>query len=87
MFLSTRIKSPIIKVGIIEPEGILYGSIKNERRISTTNSTGKIEEENSRTFFRVDMFVWTRLSTPVVSVANTKRKVKSMAYSEVDKNL
>ena len=57
MFLSTRIKSPIINVGIIEPEGILYGSIKNERRISTTNSTGKIEEENSRTFFRVDMFV------------------------------
>ena len=87
MFLSTRIKSPIINVGIIEPEGILYGSIKNERRISTTNSTGKIEEENSRTFFRVDMFVWTRLNTPVVSVANTKRKVKSIAYSEVDKNL
>ena len=55
--------------------------------MSTTNSTGKIEEENSHTFFRRDMLVWTRLNTPVVSVAITKRKVKFITYSEVDKNL
>jgi hypothetical protein len=47
IFLSTRIKSPIINVGIIDPDGILYGSIKKDLIKSTTNKTGNIDDENS----------------------------------------
>jgi hypothetical protein len=34
-------KSPISKVGIIEPDGILNGSTRNERSRNTTRITGK----------------------------------------------
>src|SRR5450759_658832 len=39
--LFTKIKSPTCRVGIIEPEGILNGSIKRERMKNTTRMTGK----------------------------------------------
>jgi hypothetical protein len=47
MYLFTRIKSPTNKVGIIDPDGIRNGSIKNERKINTINITGKNERAYS----------------------------------------
>jgi len=43
----TIIKPPGIKVGIIDPDGILNGSTKNERRRKTTRITGKKLREYS----------------------------------------
>jgi hypothetical protein len=42
----TKIKSPTTSVGIIDPEGILYGSIIKERNTKTNKSIGKNEEKN-----------------------------------------
>ena len=78
MFLSTNIKSPIINVGIMEPDGILYGSIKNDLIISTTNKIGKIELENSLIFLRIELLILTILNMPVMSVAITSMSVKSI---------
>jgi hypothetical protein len=39
--LFTKIRSPILKVGIIDPEGILKGSTKNDLITNTINITGK----------------------------------------------
>ena len=41
MNLFTTMKSPINRVGIIDPDGILNGSIINERIIKTARNTGK----------------------------------------------
>ena len=71
-------KSPIINVGIIEPDGILYGSIKNDLIISTTNKIGKTELENSLIFLRTELLILTILNMPVISVAITSMSVKSM---------
>ena len=41
MNLFTTMKSPINRVGIIDPDGILNGSIINERIIKTLGTPGK----------------------------------------------
>tara|TARA_B100001248_G_scaffold153002_1_gene115055 strand:+ start:416 stop:649 length:234 start_codon:yes stop_codon:yes gene_type:complete len=76
-------KSPIINVGIIEPDGILYGSIKNDLIISTTSKIGKTELEKSLMFLRIELLILTILNIPVISVATTSISVKSMGVNQM----
>ena len=46
-YLFTSIKSPITKVGIIDPDGILYGSTINDLKINTKNKIGKNDAKKS----------------------------------------
>ena len=62
----------------MEPDGILYGSIKNDLIISTTNKIGKTELENSLIFLRIELLILTILNMPVISVAITSMSVKSI---------
>ena len=80
MFLSTKIKSPIINVGIIEPEGILYGSMKKDLIRSTTNKTGKIDDENSDIREIIGLLILRRLNNPVNNVSTTSISVKSILF-------
>src|SRR5690606_39033509 len=41
VYLLTRMKSPISRVGSIDPDGILNGSTRNERSRKTIRMTGK----------------------------------------------
>ena len=75
-------KSPIINVGIIEPDGILYGSIKNDLITNTTNKIGKTELENSLIFLRIELLILTILNIPVISVATTSMSVKSIELNQ-----
>ena len=83
MFLSTNIKSPIISVGIMEPDGILYGSIKNDLINSTANKIGKTELENSLIFLRIELLILTILNIPVNNVATTSINVKSIGFNQM----
>tara|TARA_B100001057_G_scaffold299820_1_gene299960 strand:- start:1765 stop:1998 length:234 start_codon:yes stop_codon:yes gene_type:complete len=71
-------KSPIINVGIIEPEGILYGSTTNDLIKSTKNSIGKMDDENSFIFTIKALSFFIRLKIPVKKVITIKIKVKSI---------
>tara|TARA_B100000900_G_scaffold264641_1_gene225772 strand:- start:1768 stop:2001 length:234 start_codon:yes stop_codon:yes gene_type:complete len=71
-------KSPIIKVGIIEPEGILYGSTINDLIRSTKNNIGKMDDENSFIFIIRGFLCFIRLKIPVKKVTTIKIRVKSI---------
>ena len=73
-------KSPTINVGIIEPDGILYGSIKNDLISNTTNKIGKTELENSLILRNIELFTLMILNIPVISVATMSINEKSIDY-------
>src|SRR5690606_10558637 len=89
--LSTKIKSPSSKVGIMEPEGMRNGSSRNERISRTRSRIGKNDFAYSTTIgSRTDEprasaasrpFFNTRLSksqtSPVTNVATTRISAKS----------
>jgi hypothetical protein len=49
-YFLTRIKSPLIKVGIIEPDGIRNGKKTNALKVKTISNSGNNPLENSTTF-------------------------------------
>ena len=67
----------------MEPDGILYGSIKNDLINSTANNIGKTELENSLIFLRIELLILTILNIPVNNVATTSINVKSIGFNQM----
>ena len=67
----------------MEPDGILYGSIKNDLINSTANKIGKTELENSLIFLRIELLILTILNIPVNNVATTSINVKSIGFNQM----
>ena len=79
-YLFTIIKSPTTSVGIIDPDGILYGSMTNERMNKTNKRIGKIDLEKSETACMLPekSFIYPmKAKMPVKNVAVTNNTVKS----------
>ena len=77
-------KSPTTKFGNIDPDGILYGSIKNDLNIKTNASIGKRDAKKSiKKLFRIhplDTFE-AKYSIPEIKVIKISKKVKSIVIS------
>src|SRR5882757_7321467 len=84
-------KSPISSVGIIEPDGILNGSTRNERSRNTTRITGKklIEYSTHQGCFASSFLDFRKKSlsssqtTPVIASNRKRKRAKLTTFSSL----
>jgi hypothetical protein len=83
-YFLTNIKSPTTRLGIIEPDGIRYGSIINDRNIRTKARMGKREATKLTKALSFKSFInnfTSKYKVPERRVNKINNKVKSIVIS------